>query len=139
MKMATINNLERNKIDRYLKDYIDIRDPNQRYASYDYCYNYFRSFVNSSKTSEIANADNMQTSCIQLGFYLASWGMYRGSSQILQQSAKGLEKVIQVIATTDSAMFKIDVDKYDLKTIPKILDLKECLQAAFSHTATTTL
>ena len=139
MKMATITNLERNKIDRYLKDYIDIRDPNQRYTSYDYCYNYFRSFVDSSKTSEIANADNMQTSCIQLGFYLASWGMYRGSSQILQQSAKGLEKVIQVIATTDSAMFKIDVDKYDLKTIPKILDLKECLQAAFSHTATTTL
>ena len=139
IKMANITTLNSREIDGCLREYLDIRDPNQRYASFDYCYNYFRSFVDLNQTSELASDANKQNSCIQLGFYLASWGMYRGSSQLLQKSAKELEKVIKVIAATDPALFKTDVHNYDEKTIRQILDLKDRLQNAFTHPATTTL
>ena len=137
--MAKITSMKSREIEKCLSDYLSIRDPSQRYASYDYCYNYFRSFADSDQTIELASGENKQNSCIQLGFYLASWGMYRGSSQLLQKSAKELEKVIKIIASTDPALFKIDVHNYDKKIIRQILDLKDRLQNAFTHPATTTL
>jgi hypothetical protein len=137
--MAKIASMKNREIEKCLNDYLSIRDPNQRYASYDYCYNYFRSFADSDQVTKLVSDENKQNSCLQLGFYLASWGMYRGSSQLLQKSAKGLEKVIEVLAATDSALFKIDVHKYDEESIQQILDLKDRLQEAFSHDATTTL
>ena len=137
--MTKMKSMQRSEIKKCLTNYPSNLDPNERYASYDYCYNYFRSFVDLNQTSELASDANKQNSCIQLGFYLASWGMYRGSSQLLQKSAKELEKVIKVIAATDPALFKIDVHNYDKKTIRQVLDLKDRLQNAFTHPATTTL
>ena len=46
--------------------------PENRYASFDYCYRYFR-----CSTSDQLLAD-MEKSCLTVGFYLASWGMFRG-------------------------------------------------------------
>jgi hypothetical protein len=115
--MAKITGMRSREIEKCLSDYLCIRDPSQRYASYDYCYNYFRSFADSDQTIELASGENKQNSCLQLGFYLASWGMYRGSSQLLQESAKSLERVIQVIADSDTALFNIDVDRYDRNSI----------------------
>ena len=137
--MTKMKSMQRSEIKKCLTNYPSNLDPNERYASYDYCYNYFRSFVDLNQTSELASDANKQNSCIQLGFYLASWGMYRGSSQLLQKSAKELEKVIKVIAATDPTLFKIDVHNYNEKTIRQILDLKDRLQNAFTHPATTTL
>ena len=137
--MSKITSMKSREIEKCLSDYLSIRDPSQRYASYDYCYNYFRSFADSDQTIELASGENKQNSCLQLGFYLASWGMYRGSSQLLQESAKSLERVIQVIADSDTALFNIDVDRYDRNSIQMIVETKNRLQDAFSHTATTTL
>jgi len=64
------------------------RKPNERYASFDFCYNYFYSFYKENRLSELANGQNLQTSCLQIGFYLASWGMMRGSSFLLEKSVK---------------------------------------------------
>ncbi len=55
-------------------------NPDDRYTSFDYCYNYFR-------TTNDLNQD-IEKSCLVLGFYLASWGMFRGSSFLLQHSIK---------------------------------------------------
>ena len=137
--MTKMKSMQRSEIKKCLTNYLSNLDPNERYASYDYCYNYFRSFVDLNQTSELASDANNQNSCIQLGFYLASWGMYRGSSQLLQKSAKELEKVIKIIASTDPALFKIDVHNYDKEIIRQMLDLKDRLQNAFTHPATTTL
>ena len=49
-------------------------DENHRYKSWEHCYSYFIDDVSSK---------NIDTSCLQLSFYLASWGMYRGSSFLL--------------------------------------------------------
>lgn len=44
----------------------------------------------------------MEVSCLHLGFYLASWGMLRGSSDLLQRSARHL--VPLMTATTQRAL-----------------------------------
>lgn len=68
------------EIEKAIIEYMTQRLPNQRYSSFDYCYNYFYSFYKVNKISELANEKNLQNSCLQLGFYLASWGMFRPSS-----------------------------------------------------------
>lgn len=87
--------------------------PDERDASFDYCYNYFRGF---SKTSErikmLADKENLQMSCLQLGFYLASWGMLRGSSFLLQKSAKHYIPLINAISEMKPKLWEIDVDNY---------------------------
>ena len=42
-------------------------NPNDRYTSFDYCYNYFKTTKDLTK--------DFEKSCLMLGFYLASWGM----------------------------------------------------------------
>ncbi len=71
-------------LDANLRRYLDGgtgsggRKPNERYASFDYCFNYFQSFRELGNISALAGPANVQLSCLQLGFYLASWGMLRG-------------------------------------------------------------
>ena len=78
------------------------RMADERYASFDYCFNYFQSFRDAENIPLLASADNMQISCLQLGFYLASWGMYRGSADLLQKSARALLPVIEFIAHSEA-------------------------------------
>ena len=54
------------------------KDENGRYRSWEYCYGHF------VKARQQADPDVDYLS-LQLAFYLASWGMYRGSSFLLQK------------------------------------------------------
>jgi len=83
-----------------------------RYASYDYCYNYFYDFKRRKRISDLASPENLELSCLHLYSYLASWGMLRGSSPTLQKSAKFLEPVIKLISKCDERAWRIDVDNY---------------------------
>lgn len=47
-------------------------DEHHRYLSWEHCYTYF-----GKKNLDV------DTACLHLAFYLASWGMYRGSSSLL--------------------------------------------------------
>jgi len=49
----------------------------------------------------------MQMSCLQLGFYLASWGMFRGSSTLLLKSARHHVPVIDLIAAAPADAWKL--------------------------------
>jgi len=97
----------------------DGREPCARYASFDYCFNYFQEFKNKE---EISNKKNIQNSCLHLAFYLASWGMLRGSSFLLQKSIKFYEKLVEYISKKDIEFWKIDVDSYSEENIEKLLD-----------------
>ncbi len=101
------------------------RLPNERYASFDYCYNYFYSFYKENKLSELSNDKNLQISCLQLGFYLASWGMMRGSSFLLEKSVKNYTKLIIAISNMDRKLLEIDVDNYTEENINLLLDCKQ--------------
>ena len=56
-------------------------DPNGRYRSWEYCYKAFH----DARGNTNADVDYLS---LQLAFYLASWGMYRGSSFLLQKDYK---------------------------------------------------
>lgn len=92
--------------------------PNERYSSFDYCFNYFQGFSNKK---DIAKRKNIELSCLHLGFYLASWGMLRGSSFLLQKSLKHYVPLLKWIAKQDNEVWHIDVNNYSEENY-KILD-----------------
>jgi len=55
------------------------KNKDHRYHSYDLCFNTFKIFLKKDMCSD-ADYDYM---ALHLGMYLASWGMYRGSSKLL--------------------------------------------------------
>ena len=117
------------------------RLPTERYSSFDYCFNYFQEFHETGRTAALADSKNMQQSCLQLGFYLASWGMLRGSSFLLEKSAKFYEGLIEAIAVCDERLWTIDVDSYTDENIDCLIDCAEQLRRAMGdgHHATDTL
>jgi hypothetical protein len=108
----------------------DGRTPNARYASFDYCFNYFQAFRDSGKTAALANPENIQQSCLQLGFYLASWGMFRGSSELRQRSARHLMPVVEAIANMDPGLWEIDAHEYTEANIERLLEQARILRRA---------
>ena len=119
----------RRNIDNYLSDNSSIG----RYSSFDYCYNYFQSFYERNEIADIAKQENREMSCLQLAFYLASWGMLRGSSFLLQRSMKYYEPVIEVIAHMGADTWNIDVDAYSDKNIDMLLACEEEIAQAIGQ------
>jgi hypothetical protein len=91
------------------------RMPDERYASFDYCYNYFQSFHERGAERALAEDENVQASCLQVGFYLASWGMLRGAATLLNKSVRHFRGLVQVIANAESRVWDIDVCDYGRK------------------------
>lgn len=85
-------------VDANARRYLGLRDGDARYASFDYCFNYFQDFHEEGRLEEVDAPAQLQTSCLQLGFYLASWGMFRGRAELLNHSAKRLVPVVRAIA-----------------------------------------
>jgi hypothetical protein len=86
---------------------------NHRYKSWEHCYEYFNS--NDVKfDADIA--------ALHLAFYLASWGMYRGSTVLLQHDYKFLTPLIPILMEYQG---KIDINADEYPKI--ILTLKDAL------------
>jgi len=96
----------------------------ERYSSYDYCFNYFQEFREQGQITKILETGQIQFSCLQLGFYLASWGMLRGSSFLLEKSVKVLEPVIFEIANCSPKIWEIDVNEYSTENISILLEFR---------------
>ena len=117
----------------------DGREPNERYASFDYCFNYFQSLRDSGRVSLLANSANVELSCLHLGFYLASWGMLRGSTELLQKSVRYLIPVIEAIARTDASFWEIDADSYTESNIRCLCEGADTIRAALPGMSDTLL
>lgn len=80
-------------------------DPHHRYRSWDHCYLYFQKAYGRKDDFEL------ETAALQLAFYLASWGMYRGSSELLQKDYRVHISIIEEI-TTDAylPLWNLDYD-----------------------------
>ena len=98
-----------------IKDFTSKTNNDDRFTSFDYCYNYFRSTPDLTK--------DIEKSCLVIGFYLASWGMFRGSSFLLQHSAYHFRPTIEYINTLDKAVWEIDVDAYDESNMQLIIEI----------------
>lgn len=77
-----------------------------RYASFDFCHSYFQ-----NNREHIA--DKIEVSCMYLWGYLASWGMLRGSSELLQNSPASLKGLVTLFATnSNSRIWDLDMENY---------------------------
>ena len=63
----------------------------------------------------------MEKSCLIVGFYLASWGMFRGRSSLLQRSVKHYEALVEFIAGQPRETWEIDVDSYNAEKVDQLL------------------
>lgn len=123
-------------IERNVEEYLGSRDPTARYSSFDYCFNYFQAANDRDETDALASPERAEESCLQLGFYLASWGMLRASSPLLQRSVRTLETTIQAITEVPRALWNLDVDAYgDDHSLDLVLDSAGRLRRSFAHGA----
>ncbi len=70
---------------------VTLDTPNARFLSWEHCYTMFQ--VNKNNCDE----KNIDFLSLHLAFYLASWGMYRGSSFLLQKDYKIHKPVLQIL------------------------------------------
>lgn len=68
-----------------------VKDPHGRYMSWRHCYN---AFVENRNDADEKMLDYL---ALHLAFYLASWGMYRGSSFLLQKDYKVHIPVVKIL------------------------------------------
>ena len=120
-------------IEGNLKRYLGDRDPTARYFSFDYCFNFFQAHRDRDDAATLASAETMEVACLHLGFYLASWGMLRGSTDLLQRSIKHFEGVIEAIAEAPAAIWQIDADNYDEEAWTLIRDFGDRLRIALPN------
>ncbi len=74
-----------------------------RYRSWEYCYT---QFYEARQNPEKSNVDNLS---LHLAFYLASWGMYRGSSFLLQYDYTIHTSVVKEILKSEySTLFGLE-------------------------------
>jgi hypothetical protein len=85
-------------------------DPNHRYRSWEHCFRYFQRF------RENPAGFDLDTAALHLGFYLASWGMYRGSTFLFWKDYKiHASAVSALIDSTYRAL-------WDTSAIPHSID-----------------
>lgn len=102
-------------------------DLDHRYRSFNYCYNYF--YRNKGYLTK-----DLEKSCLVLGFYLASWGMFRGASFLLQKSARHYQRTIEYIDSLYNKapyLWQIDVDQYS-SNIDSIMCIYEQIKKKLS-------
>jgi hypothetical protein len=77
--------------------------PGGRERSWDFCFNYFQAHAEPSRDLEL--------SCLQLGYYLASWGMLRGSSYLFRETnSSHYVAAINIIEDANPVLRGVDAD-----------------------------
>ena len=121
-------------IEEQIQKYCDaMSEGHHRYRSWDYCFEYFA----KHQPSEFpASTDRIEAS-LQLGFFLASWGMYRGRSFLLQRNYLVHWAVIDEIAHPNfSELWNQEeveqrVFEHDSALIQKIIDAANSIREAY--------
>jgi len=114
-----------------IKKFIDLNSQEyERYNSWNHCYNAF------------SNEKDKKLLSLHLGFYLASWGMYRGSSKLLQkdylihiEAVKIVKKYFYLRCDNGN---KVDIEHLD-DILSLICELSYYYQEKHNITATDTL
>ena len=106
-----------------------VRDPDSRYRSWEHYYGFFRAHC-----TDLRQVEN--SAALQLGFYLASWGMYRGSSFLLRRTYTAHMPVIGVLASPRfSNLWQRDVGTrdVDVELTVMIMALMESVKIAYER------
>ena len=80
-------------------------DQYHRYRSWEHCYTFFQ------KCDLSSGHDFSEIATLHLAFYLASWGMYRASSKLLQKDYRVHSKIVaEIFDKKYKALWDIDFD-----------------------------
>ena len=110
------------EIEKYLNMYENQIELNHRYASFDFCYNYFSSYKGNLV------GENLQTSCMQLWSYLASWGMVVRGNELQSTNYSCLKGVVDYVNKhTEFYDLSIDDDHYADKILKLYNEIKKSL------------
>jgi hypothetical protein len=120
-------------IDGNIRSFMGDRHPEARYASFDYSFNHFQSFRERGRITDIAAPENLLLSCLHLGFYLASWGMFRASSELPKRSARQFGPVIELIASTPPYLWEIDTDQYSEDVCATLVTAADDIEKALHY------
>lgn len=106
-------------------------DNNCRYRSWEYCYKIFNDAHNSKNVDE----KYLDYLCLHLAFYLASWGMYRGSSFLLQRDYKVHKIIIQeLLKEKYDNLWGISIDNYkNGRNIELLFDLVKIIKEKYNE------
>lgn len=111
-----------------------LSNSHHRYRSWEDCYSFFQ------QTYPCSNDEQRDIATLHLAFYLASWGMYRGSSQLLQKNYKVHADVLQILLKKEYAVL-IDIDFEDARLpvsiLPLIVELIADLRYAYESLGVT--
>lgn len=110
--------LEPRTISRTIEIYLSdvIKDEFHRYKSWDNCYQAFNT---------INYNENLP---LELAFYLASWGMYRGSSGLLQKNHLIHKEAVSILFSEKCLKLKCSLyNEVTKKNIEEILEVKNKL------------
>lgn len=99
------------------------QDPFHRYRSWNLCFNTF---------GNTKNHNNREYLALHLGFYLASWGMYRGSSGLLQKSVDVHRGTVPIILRYMDELRCTYEHQISAADIPKIKNLISELEEHYS-------
>jgi hypothetical protein len=116
------------QISRAIQAYHGEADEHHRYRSWEHCYRYFRQLTEQDLVT------NREHAALQLAFYLASWGMYRGSSFLLQHAYTVHRSVIDVLVSPRFEALKdpnFGTRAADLHLVPLVSDLVAAVKAAY--------
>jgi hypothetical protein len=104
-------------------------DPLHRFKSWEDSYLYFRRLKRNPKLLK----KDFELACLHLGFYLASWGMYRGSSFLLKKSFLIHTKPIkELLRRKYDCLRNIDLDYLKKpETLDILFKLKDTLTDAY--------
>jgi hypothetical protein len=107
--------------------YCGMADAHHRYRSWEHCFQYFH------RSTPQAIAVNRDQAALQLGFYLASWGMYRGSSFLLQHAYTAHLSAIDQVVSPFCALWEPEFGarEEDLNLVPIIHSAIEGVRGSY--------
>ncbi|OYW72448.1 MAG: hypothetical protein B7Z37_24860 [Verrucomicrobia bacterium 12-59-8] len=95
------------------------RDSHHRYRSWEHCFHHFR------QRSTFTTPEHLDTASLHLAFYLASWGMYRGSSALLWKDYRIHQPAVaELLDSAYSSLWDLDLrDATDDSRIASLITL----------------
>jgi hypothetical protein len=116
-------------IETKIRSYHDgIISEHHRYRSWEHCFQYFR------EIGRDRIRDSRDEAAVRLGFYLASWGMYRGSSFLLQHAYTVHLGVIDRVADSKYGVLwgqEIGTSADDLALAPLIFEVFNSIRESY--------
>jgi len=134
MREKDFRNTGMEDFEKVLDDFFNSwkEDKNCRFLSWEHCYTFFK----TKKETILKDKNMLDLASLNLSFYLASWGMYRGSSNILWKDYKIHNELIKNLLTSCKNLFS---DNVEWKNVNKAKQIIEEHYANLKITPTDTL